>query len=87
MDRHKFKQNRKDLNLTQSQLADKLGLSSKYGDDYIRMIEKGKREPGDSLIGFLKLIIKERQYISIILSLEDTILDLKYKLEFSESKK
>lgn len=81
-----FKQHRKDLGLTQHQLADSLGLSSKNGRNYIRMIEKGKREPSDVLLGFLKLIIKERQYISMIDSYQIRILDLKYKLKFSESK-
>jgi len=75
-----FKQHRKDLNLTQSQLADKLGLSIKNGGNYIRMIENGKKEPSDVLLGFLELIIKERQYISIIKGYQTQILDLKFKL-------
>ncbi len=83
---NEFKQHRKDLNLTQSQLADKLGLSPTNGRHYIRMIEKGKREPSGVLIGFFKLIIKERKYVSMIASYQDQILDLQYKLKFSESK-
>lgn len=81
-----FKQHRKDLNLTQRELANKLRLKPKYGNQYITMIEKGKKVPSDVLIGFLELIIKERQYISMIGSYQDQIIDLKYKLNFCESK-
>lgn len=56
-----FKQHRLSLNLTQKQLADKLGLSPKYGDDYIRMIEKGKREPSGVLLKLFEYVIWEHQ--------------------------
>ena len=54
-----FKKHRKNLGLTQQQLADKLGLSSKYGDDYIRMIEKGKKVPSGVLIRCFELFIEK----------------------------
>ena len=41
----RFKQTRKDLNLTQRQLAKELGLSEKNGDVYIRKVENGRCEP------------------------------------------
>lgn len=54
-----FKQHRKDLGLTQKQLASELGLA-KNGNQYIRMIEKGEREPSGVLImGFERLILIE----------------------------
>ena len=76
-----FKQHRIALNVTQKELANKLRLKPKYGNQYIRMIEKGKRAPSDVLLGLLELIIKERRYISLIASYQRQILDLKYELK------
>jgi len=52
-----FKQNRLSIiseltgkPITQRELAKRLGLSPKNGANYIRMIEKGKREPSNVLI-------------------------------------
>jgi transcriptional regulator with XRE-family HTH domain len=45
-----FKEKRKDLNLTQRQLAKELGLSEKNGDVYIRKVENGRCEPSGLLI-------------------------------------
>ena len=59
MDSKQFKQHRKDLNLTQKQLADKLGLSPKNGRNYIRMMEKGKKEPSNVLLKLFEYIIRE----------------------------
>ena len=56
-----FKQARKDLNLTQSQLAKKLGLSEKNGGDHIRRIENNKRNPSGSLIKAFEMLIKQHQ--------------------------
>ena len=84
-----FKQHRKSLNLTQSQLADKLGLSPKYGDDYIRMLEKGNRKPSGVLIRCFEFVIKE-QILSTSWSkiwdvspknpLQDTLEEIKQKV-------
>ena len=57
MNKEQFKQHRKDLNLTQTQLADELGLSYKNGRHYIRMIEKGKSEPSGVLIRCFEFLI------------------------------
>jgi predicted transcriptional regulator len=54
-----FKKHRKDLNLTQSQLAKELGLSEKNGWNYIGMIERGVRKPSDSLIKLFELVIEK----------------------------
>lgn len=54
-----FKTNRKSLNLTQSQLADKLGLSPKNGRRYISMIENGERMPRLGLVRLFEYILKE----------------------------
>jgi len=51
-----FKQKRKDLKLTQRQLAKELGLSEKNGDRYIRGIECGSREPSNLLLRSLFLL-------------------------------
>lgn len=53
-----FKQTRKDLNLTQKQLAIKLGLSEKNGGNHIRRIENNKRHPSGSLLKALELLTK-----------------------------
>lgn len=45
-----FKQTRKDLKLTQRQLAKELGLSEKNGDVYIRKVENGRCEPSGLLL-------------------------------------
>ena len=50
-----FKQIRKELNLTQKQLAQELGLS-KNGRGYIVKIENGKSEPSGLLIRCLQLL-------------------------------
>tara|TARA_R110002126_G_scaffold83042_5_gene203056 strand:+ start:1306 stop:1491 length:186 start_codon:yes stop_codon:yes gene_type:complete len=50
-----FKQTRKDLNLTQKQLAKELGLSEKNGDVYIRKVENGRCEPSELLIRCFEL--------------------------------
>lgn len=60
MNKEQFKKHRLSLNLTQSQLANKLGLSPKNGGNYIRMIEKGKREPSDVLIKLFGYIIRDK---------------------------
>lgn len=52
-----FKQHRKALNLTQMELASELGLA-KNGNQYIRMIEKGKKEPSGMLIRCFELFIE-----------------------------
>lgn len=54
-----FKQIRKDLNLTQRQLAQELGLS-KNGRTYIVKVENGKSNPSGLLIKTL-LLMKENR--------------------------
>jgi len=56
-----FKQNRKDLKLTQRQLAKELGLSEKNGDVYIRRIEGGKCNASGLLIKCFELLIKYKK--------------------------
>lgn len=56
-----FKQHRKALNLTQKQLADELGLTPKNGKQYIRMIERGIREPSGVLIRCFELLIEKEK--------------------------
>ncbi len=56
-----FKQARKDLNLTQRQLAKELGLSEKNGDVYIRKVENGGCEPSGLLIRCFELFLKLRK--------------------------
>jgi transcriptional regulator with XRE-family HTH domain len=51
-----FKQIRKDLNLTQRQLANELGLSEKNGSNYIRKVENGKSQPSGLLIKAISLL-------------------------------
>ena len=58
MDSKQFKQKRKDLNLTQRELAIKLGLSEKNGGNHIRRIENNKRNPSGSLLKALELLTK-----------------------------
>ena len=58
MNAQKFKQTRKDLNLTQRQLAKELGLSEKNGDVYIRKVENGRCEPSGLLIKCFELYCK-----------------------------
>jgi predicted transcriptional regulator len=50
-----FKQSRKDLGLTQRQLAKELGLSEKNGGVYIRRVENGKCQPSGLLIRCFEL--------------------------------
>ena len=57
-----FKQKRKNLNLTQRQLAKKLGLSEKNGDRYIRGIEAGDREASGLLIRCFELLEFQLSY-------------------------
>jgi len=56
-----FKNHRKDLGLNQKQLAYELRLSPNNGMNYIRMIEKGKKEPSGVLIRCFELIIEKGQ--------------------------
>ena len=58
MDSKQFKQKRQALNLTQKQLAIKLGLSEKNGGNHIRRIENNKRNPSGSLLKALELLTK-----------------------------
>ena len=51
-----FKTIRKDLNLTQRQLANELGLSEKNGSNYIRKVENGKSQPSGLLIKAISLL-------------------------------
>jgi transcriptional regulator with XRE-family HTH domain len=51
-----FKQIRKDLDLTQRQLANELGLSEKNGSNYIRKVENGKSQPSGLLIKAISLL-------------------------------
>jgi transcriptional regulator with XRE-family HTH domain len=61
-----FKQTRKDLNLTQRQLAKELGLSEKNGDVYIRKVENGRCEPSGLLIKCFELYCRlSRLYLKI----------------------
>jgi transcriptional regulator with XRE-family HTH domain len=46
---HKIKEIRKELGLTQRQLASELGLA-KNGDVYIRKVENGRAEPSGLLM-------------------------------------
>jgi transcriptional regulator with XRE-family HTH domain len=61
-----FKQARKELGLTQSQLARELGLSAKNGDRYIRGIESGRDDPSG-------LLLKALEYLVTIKGLEEFI--------------
>ena len=56
MNRQNFKQNRKALNLTQTELAKKLGCAE--GHKYISAIETGRRTPGDILLRAFELLIE-----------------------------
>ena len=60
-----FKQKRKELNLTQRQLAQELGLSEKNGDRYIRGIESGDREASGLLLRCLELLEFHNTYYKI----------------------
>ena len=59
-----FKQKRKELNLTQKQLAKELGLSEKSGDVYIRKVENGRCEPSGLLLRCFDLFILSTQKIN-----------------------
>lgn len=52
-----IKQIRKDLGLTQRQLAKELGLS-KNGDVYIRKVENGRAEPSGLLLKAIEMYAK-----------------------------
>lgn len=52
-----IKQIRKQLNLTQRQLANELGLA-KNGDVYIRKVENGRAEPSGLLLKALEMFVK-----------------------------
>lgn len=54
-----FKANRKYLNLTQKQLAIKLGLSKTWGDRHIRAIESGQNNTSKTLIKYYLSILKK----------------------------
>jgi len=58
MNSKQFKQIRKDLNLTQRQLAKELGLSEKNGDVYIRKVENGRCDPSGLLLRCFELYCK-----------------------------
>jgi len=55
MTQQEFKQIRKNLGLTQKQLALELGLSSKNGGNYIRKVETGRSNPSGLLLKCLEL--------------------------------
>lgn len=57
MNRHEFKQARKNLKLTTRGLAKELRLSPKNGDVYIRKIESGASEPSPLLLRCFELLI------------------------------
>lgn len=59
-----IKQIRKELGLTQRQLANELGLS-KNGDVYIRKVESGKAEASGLLLKALELLTKVKQLDSL----------------------
>lgn len=65
-----FKQTRKDLNLTQRQLASELGLS-KNGRVYIVKVENGKSEPSGLLLKALMLLKENRDLIKNIKKVVD----------------
>lgn len=52
-----IKQIRKELKLTQRQLAKELGLA-KNGDVYIRKVENGRAEPSGLLLKALEMFVK-----------------------------
>ena len=52
---HKIKQIRKELGLTQRQLAAELGLA-KNGDVYIRKVENGRAEPSGLLMRAVEML-------------------------------
>ena len=54
-----FKQKRKELNLTQEQLANELGLSPKNGSRQIRGIESGERKPSNLLLRCFELLFEK----------------------------
>jgi len=62
---NEFKQIRKDLNLTQRQLASELGLS-KNGRCYIVKVENGRSDPSGLLIKALMLLKENRDLIKKI---------------------
>lgn len=56
-----IKQIRKDLNLTQRQLAKELGLA-KNGDVYIRKVENGRAQPSGLLLKALEMFCELKKY-------------------------
>lgn len=67
-----FKQIRKDLNLTQRQLANELGLSEKNGNSYIRKVENGKSQPSGLLIKAISLLKENKDFIKKIKKVIDS---------------
>ena len=56
-----IKQIRKDLGLTQRQLAKELGLA-KNGDVYIRKVENGRAQPSRLLLKALEMFCELKKY-------------------------
>lgn len=65
-----FKQIRKELNLTQRQLANELGLS-KNGKVYIMKIETGRSDPSGLLLRALMLLKENKEIIKKIKKVVD----------------
>lgn len=61
MSAKEFKQHRLNLNLSQQQLADKLG----YTQTYISLIETGDKKPGKKLIKAFELVMSNNKKIKI----------------------
>lgn len=54
-----FKQKRKELNLSQKELANELGLATANGDRQIRGIETGSRKPSKLLVRCFELFYND----------------------------
>ena len=65
-----FKKIRKELNLTQRQLANELGLS-KNGKVYIMKIETGRSDPSGLLLRALMLLKENKEIIKKIKKVVD----------------
>jgi len=83
MSPEEFKQNRKDLKLTQPQLAKELGLSEKNGDVYIRKVEKGRSQPSGLLIRCFELFyereLKAKKIPTIFIERQKNLQQRKWK--------